>query len=130
MSIQLRHSNLLTISILFLTCSIAVAHSWMAPKEFSKMINPITQDSASTSRGEIVFLENCAACHGDNAKGLSTEKTNLEINTPNLVQRLATHSDGDFFWKIQEGKGGMPAFKKDIDENDIWDVINFIKALE
>lgn len=130
MSIQFRHSNLLIISILFLTWSIAGAHGWMAPKEFSKMINPITLDSASTSRGEIVFLETCAACHGDNAKGLSTEKTNLEINTPNLVQRLATHSDGDFFWKIQEGKGEMPAFKKDIDENNIWNVINFIKALE
>lgn len=130
MSIQFRYLILFVISLFFLTCTIAAGHGWMAPKEFSKMINPTALDSSSTSKGEIVFLENCAACHGENAKGLSIENTNLEINTPDLVQRLSTHSDGDFFWKIQEGKGEMPSFKSDIDENDIWDVINFIKALE
>ena len=40
------------------------------------------------------------------------------------------HTDGDFFWKIQNGKGEMPSFKEDLSGNDIWNVINYIKSSE
>jgi mono/diheme cytochrome c family protein len=39
------------------------------------------------------------------------------------------HKDGDFFWKINTGKGNMPSFKNKLAKNDIWDLVNFIQSL-
>jgi mono/diheme cytochrome c family protein len=47
----------------------------------------------------------------------------------NLVMRLRNHSEGDFFWKISNGRGLMPGFEDQLRETQIWDVINFIKSL-
>jgi mono/diheme cytochrome c family protein len=37
------------------------------------------------------------------------------------------HSDGDFAWKIAEGRGPMPPWKAVLNESQIWDVVNYIK---
>lgn len=104
-----------------------VAHEWMAPKDAADVENPITTDDESVARGKELFLDNCAACHGDKAKGLTADEAGLEKSTPNLPQRLSSHTDGDFFWKIQHGRGDMPSFKESLSSKEIWDIINFIK---
>ena len=105
-----------------------MAHEWMAPKEAADVKNPVVMDVESSSRGKEVYLENCVACHGDTIEGLSAESVGLETSPPNLKKRIKTHSDGDFFWKIQEGRGDMPAFKEDLSEEETWDVINYIRS--
>jgi mono/diheme cytochrome c family protein len=130
MEVHSNHRLFLIISMILVTSTYVIAHEWMAPKQYSDMKNPIVQGADSIARGKEIFLDNCAACHGENGKGLKAEETNLEKSTPNLLLRLATHSDGDFFWKIQEGRSEMPSFKDVIDEESIWDVINFIEAAE
>ncbi len=107
--------------------SAVVAHEWMAPKEAADMENQIATNAESIARGKELFLDNCAACHGDKAKGLTADEAGLEKSTPNLPQRLASHTDGDFFWKIQHGRGDMPSFKESLSSREIWDIINFIK---
>ena len=107
-----------------------LAHSWNAPKEAAKKRNPISLNQASVKKGKKIYTQNCTHCHGDKIKGLSSKITGLKKTTPNLKQRLKMHTDGDFFWKIQNGKGEMPSFKEDLSGNDIWNVINYIKSSE
>ena len=122
---------ILPIALLFiLSAGNLLAHSWMAPKDAAKKQNPTPLDQISTSKGKEIYANNCAYCHGDNVKGLSTEITGLQKNTPNLVMRLKTHTDGDFHWKIQNGKNEMPSFKDNLSEKEIWDVINFIRSMD
>ena len=83
----------------------------------------------SQNLGEEIYIDNCSSCHGDNALGLEKKDTGLLMSTPNLIKRLINHTEGDFFWKIQNGKGQMPLFKDDLSENQIWNVINYIKGL-
>ena len=71
----------------------------------------------------------CSDCHGENAEGLKSKDTGLKKNTGNLKKLLKDHSDGDFFWKIQNGKGEMPSFVNDLKEIQIWHIINHIKSL-
>jgi mono/diheme cytochrome c family protein len=106
---------------------IALTHGWMAPKEAAELSNPVALDSQSAGRGKEIYLDDCAACHGDNIEGMKGADAGLEMDTPNLKARLLTHTDGDFFWRIQEGRGDMPSFKDDLYENQIWDVINYIR---
>lgn len=115
---------LITISI---PVSVAVSHEWMAPKEASSIQNNTPSEPESVARGREIYLDNCAACHGADLKGLSAEAAGLKKGSPDLPKRLNTHSDGDFFWKIQNGRGEMPSFKEDLQDTEIWDVINYIK---
>ena len=104
-----------------------MAHEWMAPEDEGKRPNPVASDMKSLERGKIIYLEHCAACHGEKIDGLKAAETGLDTDSPNLKKRLLTHTDGDFFWKIQNGRGDMPSFKEDLTEEQTWDVINYIR---
>ena len=105
-----------------------VAHEWMAPRDAGAIQNPITDDANSIAKGKVLYETNCAFCHGDSATGLNAEEVGLEKSPPNLIKRLKNHTDGDFFWKIQHGRGNMPAFKDSLQDEDIWNIINYIKS--
>ena len=128
MQIRINHLLLIILSAILGSFEIATAHDWMAPKVFSFQKNPIPYSAESISQGEELYLDNCAACHGDTGKGLSAKEVNLKKSPPNLLKRLATHSDGDFFWKIGEGRGEMPSFKGDLEDKDVWDIINYLRS--
>ena len=104
-----------------------VAHEWMAPKEAAEIKNPVVLDVESARKGKQSYLENCADCHGANIEGLKAEEAGLETDTPSLKDRLKTHTDGDFFWKINEGKGTMPSFKDNLSDEQKWHIINYIR---
>ena len=110
--------------------NISLAHKWVAPQEASIIQNPIPYSEISVAQGKDIYSKNCMNCHGVNAEGLNPKTTGLKQWTSNLVLGLKNHSDGDFFWKIQNGKGAMPSFRNGLSENDIWNLINFIKSLE
>jgi mono/diheme cytochrome c family protein len=115
--------------LLFFLQSQSLAHSWMAPENEAKKQNPIPISNESIKIGQALFIDLCSSCHGLGAVGLSKKKTGLIRDTPNLPNRLKTHSDGDFYWKILNGKDDMPSFKDELSEKKIWDVINYIKTL-
>ncbi len=39
------------------------------------------------------------------------------------------HPAGDLAWKIENGRGSMPAWKGILNESQIWDIVNFLKSL-
>jgi mono/diheme cytochrome c family protein len=121
---------LVMVFLIFICSKILFAHSWMAPKEEAQKQNPISFNKASISNGKKIFREDCAHCHGENAKGRPSKSTGLKKDTSNLIQRLKNHTEGDFHWKIKNGKGEMPSFNEDLSVKEIWDVINFIKNLD
>lgn len=111
-----------------LLAATASAHSWMAPEGEASRMNPVEKTRDSVEKGAKLFGDFCAFCHGQDAKGLKKQETGLSMDTPDLPARLATHSDGDFHWKILNGKGDMPSFEGQISETDVWHVINFLKS--
>lgn len=104
-------------------------HSWMAPENAAKRNNPVAITTDSINNGRVLFMDRCASCHGSDAVGVPKEKTGLKKDTPNLPKRLKAHSDGDFHWKIMNGKGDMPSFEDELSEEETWDIINYIKTL-
>jgi mono/diheme cytochrome c family protein len=113
---------------IFIGFGVGVAHEWMAPADEGKRVNPITADQTSIAQGKIIYLDNCAACHGGNIEGMKAEETGLSTDSPDLKRRLLTHTDGDFFWKIRNGRGDMPSFQEELSDKEIWDVINYIRS--
>ena len=58
-------------------------------------------DEMSIIRGQPLFMDNCSSCHGVDAKGIEAKEIGLSKAPPNLLKRLKTHSDGDFFGRLR-----------------------------
>jgi mono/diheme cytochrome c family protein len=102
---------------------------WSAPPEAVKRANPVPRDQASIARGKNLFTTYCSVCHGPEGRGDAPAAAGLNPKPPNLVKMAGHHPDGDIAWKIENGKGAMPAWKGKLEEKEIWDLTNFIKAL-
>ena len=109
---------------------ILFAHDWNAPKEAASRQNPVPKDAAAVERGQKLFEQFCANCHGKSGQGEGPVAAALKPKPANLAERAGHHPDGDFAWKIANGRGAMPAFKNQLTENQIWDLTHFIQSLK
>lgn len=100
---------------------------WMAPEKDAKRSNPVKADKASVARGKKLFQVNCASCHGSGGKGDGPAGKALKPKPADLAAMAGRHPDGDFAWKIAEGRGAMPTWKAVLSEKQIWDVVNYLQ---
>ena len=105
-------------------------HYWAAPPQAVQRVNPMQNTPESIHRGATLFKTYCAPCHGVSAKGDGPAAKGMEPKPADLTVMAGQHPDGDIAWKIATGKGPMPDWQKVLDENQIWDVVNFIQNLD
>jgi cytochrome c6 len=81
-------------------------------------------DSAASSA---TFKTKCAMCHGEDGAGSDVGKS---LHAPDLrspaVQKL---SDSELTQVISNGKGGMPAFKDSLNEDQIHGLVAHVRSL-
>ena len=106
----------------------AQAH-WSAPSHAQATVNPVEASAASIRTGATLYKENCAACHGTNGRGDGSAAATLEVAPADLVSMAPNHSDGDFAWKIANGRGEMPGWGEILEPEEIWHVVNYLKEL-
>ncbi len=102
---------------------------WMAPEEAAKRFNPVKANNASRQRGKKLFAASCASCHGVAGRGDGPAGAALSPKPADLVAMAGQHPDGDFAWKIANGRGPMPAWNGQLSDKNIWDLVNFIQGL-
>jgi mono/diheme cytochrome c family protein len=105
------------------------AKHWMAPEKEANKKNPVKNTPESILRGRQLFVKTCANCHGMDATGDGPAATSLATKPANLRTMSGRHPDGDFAWKIANGRGEMPAWKSILGKNQIWDIVNYIQSL-
>lgn len=109
--------------------AMGMAH-WASPKEAMMQANPIASSADSIAKGSTIFQNNCVSCHGKNADGNGPSAAYLTPKPTNLQAMSGMHPDGDFAWKIANGRGPMPAWKGLLSQNDIWHTVNYIQSLK
>jgi mono/diheme cytochrome c family protein len=96
--------------------------------------NPIPATVDSIDQGRMLFAESCARCHGADARGGGPDSNTTQVPPPALTgpsSHLAVHSDEDLFNFISDGlPGGMPAWTRTLEPDQIWDVINFLHSIQ
>lgn len=105
---------------------------WPVPEKYEKMKNPVEATSASLEIGKQLYNQHCKSCHGK--EGLGDGPKAAQLDTPSgdfTDESFISQSDGALFYKTIEGRDDMPSFKKKIpDEEDIWNVINYLRTFE
>ena len=104
----------------------AAAH-WMAPQKAARRPNPVAATTASVQRGAKLYSQYCVSCHGSKGRGDGPAAAALNPRPSDLVTMAPRHPDGGLAWKIAEGRGAMPPWKGTLSENQIWDVVNYLK---
>ena len=100
------------------------------PSEFVGKTNPLGADAASA--GSKVFKANCATCHGDTGHGDGPAGAMLAPAPKNLAELQTQAGDDYLFWRISSGKNGtaMVSWKGILTEEQIWQVVSFIRTLK
>jgi mono/diheme cytochrome c family protein len=96
--------------------------------------NPVAH-AAAASEGERLYLDHCAACHGEQGEGDGPAAEALWPPPANLrwVARRPMASDGYLMWAIAEGGAAlgsaMPAFADALTETERWKIVTFLRTL-
>lgn len=110
-------------------------HSAPIPEEYAGLTNPVAVDEASLARGEELYTTYCASCHGDGGMGDGPAGTTLDPAPAPIAHTSQMLGDDYLFWRISEGgamapfNSAMPAWEAVLDEQERWDIINYIQAL-
>ncbi|WP_257448388.1 c-type cytochrome [Archangium lipolyticum] len=72
----------------------------------------------------------CAQCHGRLGDGNSVVAENMALRLPPSLQEIANKPDGHFFAAITEGYGIMPSFAGELNIQERWAVVAYVRALQ
>jgi mono/diheme cytochrome c family protein len=110
-------------------------HHATIPAEYSGQNNPVAADEASISRGAEIYEDECATCHGDEGMGDGQAGTSLDPLPAPLSHTGRMLADDYLYWRISEGgseapfNSAMPPWKRILDEDERWDVINYLRVM-
>jgi mono/diheme cytochrome c family protein len=105
---------------------------------------PVPQlDTRGVADGAALYQANCSACHGQRGEGSPNWRTPNSDGTFNPPPHDETghtwhHADGQLFLIVRDGgqiyatagfKPQMPAFGAQLSDQEIRDVINYLKSL-
>jgi mono/diheme cytochrome c family protein len=98
------------------------------PPEAANQSNPVKPSPESLVRGKKIYGYDCAVCHGKDGdgKGDMTDMKGIPDFTDPAVQK--SHTDGEWFYIIQKGKGEMPPEGDRAKSEDLWNLVNYVRG--
>jgi mono/diheme cytochrome c family protein len=106
------------------------------PAEYSGKVNPLADQAGAIDTGKQLYAANCASCHGVEAMGDGPASASLNPQPKPLAMEMKALSDDYLYWRIAEGgafspfSSAMPAWKRSLSEDEIWQIIAFLRTLQ
>ena len=120
-----------SVVLLFSASLVAQPKAWVAPANFKSMKNPVATSDASVKAGQALYAKTCAACHGKTGLGDGPKAKSLKTSPTNFTKADSqTQTDGEHFYKTKTGRGDMPKYEGKLSDDDIWNVINYVRTLK
>ncbi|HJT28213.1 MAG TPA: cytochrome c [Pyrinomonadaceae bacterium] len=86
-----------------------------------------TPDAFAGARAN--FTKNCEPCHGPNGEGGLVKVDNKQIKVPSLkAEHAIKHTDDQIAKMITNGEEAMPSFKDKMSQQEIADMVKFVRA--
>ncbi len=110
---------------------VAQPKPWVVPANFKSMKNPVATGDVSTKAGLALYTKNCASCHGKTGLGDGVKARALKDFPGDFSKAdFQGQSDGDHFYKTKVGRGEMPKYEGKLADNDIWNIVNFMRTFK
>lgn len=89
---------------------------------------PELADPARAARGERLYREHCALCHGIPGKPSSAVSSGLNPPPPDLTAGIPATDADEAWWVTSRGirMTGMPAFGGHLSDDQIWDLVAWL----
>ena len=91
--------------------------------------NPHASAPESAERGKILFLRDCAACHGPKGQGDGTVALPERPDDLTTIAESPIFPDGVLAYRIEYGRGLMPTWKDTLTDSEIWDLVSYIRSV-
>ncbi|SRR5579883_2908329 len=91
-----------------------------------------TKSDAAANAGRGIFTQNCAVCHGLEARGNGPNSISLTKKPANFTRPFYKQYDDEmWFYRISEGVPGtrMPRFQLSLTEEERWYLVAYLKTL-
>ena len=100
------------------------------PVDAAKRENPVKPTEESLARGKKQYGYDCAMCHGKNGdgKGDVAADMKLAMNDETNPSVLKDRTDGELFYIIKKGKDQMPPEGDRVKNEEIWDMVNYVRS--
>ena len=126
---------LAVIAITVLTISLASAapkgKPWDIPAKYKEMASAVKSSDASIQAGDALYKKNCASCHGKTGAGDGPKAKTLETFPGDFASAdFHAQTDGAIFYQTKMGRNEMPKYDKKIEDNDIWNLVNYLRSLK
>lgn len=99
------------------------------PPEAAARANPVKPTAESLAKGKKLYGYDCEMCHGKSGDGkgdmASDIKNVTDFTNPDA---LKNRTDGELLYIIRHGKGDMPPEGERAKDDDIWNLVNYIRS--
>jgi len=107
-------------------------HHAQVPDEYTGKTAPETT-AESVLRGADIYAVNCLSCHGETGAGDGPVGATLDPKPAPIGHTTQMLADNLLFYRISEGgvpfNTAMPAWKDVLNEEQIWDVLAYVRVL-
>lgn len=118
----------LAAGLLLAAAGAMAGEAWKAPASARGLANPVERE-AGRRLGQALYEENCVICHGPSGRGDGPVAAGLTPRPGRLGDRaVQSQSDGELFWKLTTGRGGMPGWRG-LPERERWALVHHLRAL-
>lgn len=130
---SIKLSLVFSAAILFAACSGANVSQNTTNAPTNQAANNQTAAPVSTPADELaatreLYLKRCINCHKETGEGGVKEIEGEKIKVPNFKDpRVASEPDSEYIEHIEKGGDGMPAFKGKITDDEIKNLVRFIR---
>ena len=93
-------------------------------------VSPVRYTADAIASGSALYAAHCNACHGGEGRGDGAAFALLPVKPASLTERVPSQREGDLFWWIAHGvpKTPMPGFASQLNDMEIWNLIQFLDA--
>ena len=100
------------------------------PVDAAKRENPVKSTEESLARGKKQYGYDCAMCHGKTGNGKGDVAADMKLKMKNHTDPAALKNltDGELFYIIKKGKDQMPPEGDRVKNEEIWDMVNYVRS--
>ena len=101
------------------------------PADAATLTNPVKPTQESQAHAKMMFGIDCAMCHGANGNGKGDLVEDMHLSMKDLTDpdSLKGMPDGELFYLIKNGKGKMPGEGDRAKDDDIWNLVIYVRGL-